>query len=115
MQPQAPNSQTPVPSASTPPALPDVPAPAATGQPSAPVPTAASAPVPAPAVAAKRGEVASPAIADDGDLIEKDWVEKTEHIITSMQNDPAAESAAFSKLKADYMQKRYGKSLKSDS
>ncbi|HEY1064211.1 MAG TPA: hypothetical protein VGE30_02840 [Candidatus Saccharimonadales bacterium] len=74
-----------------------------TSQASAP----AAAPVPAPAPSA-------PAMADDGDLIEKEWVAKVKQVVNGTAHDPYELNRQFTKLKADYMQKRYGKSIKLD-
>ncbi|MDL2341459.1 MAG: hypothetical protein QFB87_00030 [Patescibacteria group bacterium] len=55
---------------------------------------------------------AAPAIADDADLIEKEWVQKAKEIINKTQNDPNQQSRELSYFKADYMQKRYNKVIK---
>lgn len=55
-----------------------------------------------------------PAMADDNDLIEKEWVQQVKRIVSSTAHDPYQLSQQFSQLKADYMQKRYGKTIKSD-
>ena len=54
----------------------------------------------------------TPAVADDIDLIEKEWVHKAKAIIEQTQNDPHRQSKELSIFKADYMQKRYNKVLK---
>lgn len=78
----------------------------------APAQPAASQPAltPAPAVA----DVSAPAMADDGDLIEKEWVVKVRQIVQATAHDPFEQSRQFTILKADYLQKRYGKSIKSE-
>ena len=55
---------------------------------------------------------ANPPIADDTDLIEKEWVQKAKDIIKKTQNDPHLQSRELNIFKADYMQKRYNKVLK---
>lgn len=64
---------------------------------------------PAPATVAP---VQAPAIADDGDLIEKEWVNRAQHIVATTAGDPHAQNQQLSQLKADYLQKRYGKVIK---
>jgi hypothetical protein len=53
----------------------------------------------------------SPAIAGDDDLIEKEWVDKAKHIISSTRDDPARREKEVGRLQADYLKKRYGKEL----
>ncbi len=50
--------------------------------------------------------------ADDLDLIEKEWVQKAKEIVESTQNDPHIQSDELSKVKADYIKKRYGRDVK---
>jgi hypothetical protein len=57
----------------------------------------------------------TPDIAEDVDLIEKEWVEKAKHIVAQTKNDPREQNLEMSKLKADYMKKRYDKDLEIDS
>lgn len=52
------------------------------------------------------------AIADDGDLIEKEWVHKAKQIVESNRDDPYKQSEELTVFKADYMKKRYGKNIK---
>ncbi|CAN5163197.1 hypothetical protein BH09PAT3_BH09PAT3_2910 [soil metagenome] len=56
----------------------------------------------------------APELADDGDLIEKEWVAKVKQVLAATAHDPLEQSKQFTELKADYMQKRYGKSIKSE-
>lgn len=56
----------------------------------------------------------APAMADDSDLIEKEWVHKVKQVVRATAHDPYEQNRQFTKLKADYMQKRYGKSIKLD-
>lgn len=76
-----------------------------------PVPTA---PVPQAPVnlAGSQKSGQTPAVADDADLIEKEWVQKAKEIIAETQNDPHKQSKELNIFKADYMQKRYNKVLK---
>lgn len=53
-----------------------------------------------------------PAIADDVDLIEKEWVDKAKSIVHEYKHDPHNQEKEVGQLKADYQQKRYGKTIK---
>lgn len=76
------------------------------------VPPVSDAPVSSQPAGPTTGD--APAIADDGDLIEKDWVVKVKQIVRATADNPYEQNLQFTKLKADYMQKRYGKSIKLD-
>ncbi len=52
------------------------------------------------------------AIVDDGDAIEKDWVDKARQIVAANRNDPHRQSEEMMIFRADYMKKRYGKDIK---
>lgn len=54
----------------------------------------------------------NPSVAADEDLIEKEWVEKAKKVIAETKHDPYLQEQAVSKLQADYLQKRYNKSVK---
>lgn len=56
----------------------------------------------------------NPLIADDADLIEKDWVERAKHIVELTRNDPRAQANQLSHVKADYVSRRFGKDIKTD-
>lgn len=56
-----------------------------------------------------------PAIADDSDLIEKEWVMRAKHIVEQTRSDPYVQSQEVNKMKADYIKKRYGKDMKLSS
>ena len=51
-------------------------------------------------------------IADDADLIEKEWVIRAKAIVTQTQDDPHQQHREITKVKADYLKKRYNKDLK---
>ena len=53
-----------------------------------------------------------PAIADDADLIEKEWVNKAKQIVERTKEDPHQQSKELTSFKADYLQKRYNKTIK---
>lgn len=53
----------------------------------------------------------TPLVANDDDLIEKEWVDKAKKIITATKDDPFRREQEVSRLQADYLLKRYGKEL----
>jgi hypothetical protein len=74
-------------------------------------------PVSMPAVpAAQTGDATTTAtnlqVTDDGDLIEKEWVNKAKQIVERTRDDPYKQSEELTYFKADYMKKRYGKTIK---
>lgn len=52
--------------------------------------------------------------ADNADLIEKEWVERAKTIVAKTHDDPHKQKDEMSKVKADYIQKRFKKSIKTD-
>ena len=54
----------------------------------------------------------NPTAASDTDLIEKEWVEKAKAIVEQTRSDPHLQNKEISKFKADYMKKRYNKTIK---
>lgn len=71
-----------------------------------------------PAVITKSNDSATtssvPAIADDVDLIEKEWVDKARSIVNEYKHDPYMQEKAVGKLQSEYIKKRYGKTVKTD-
>jgi len=57
----------------------------------------------------------TPAIADDADLIEKEWVDKAKEIVARTREDPHQQNKEMSRVKADYLKKRYNKDLKTST
>lgn len=55
---------------------------------------------------------ATPALAEDIDLIEKAWVEKAKAIVRATHGDPYSQNKELNKVKADYIKKRYDKDVK---
>ncbi len=53
-----------------------------------------------------------PAIADDVDVIEKEWVDRAKKIVSETKDNPHQQEKAVSRLQADYLLKRYGKQIK---
>ncbi|MBI2592370.1 hypothetical protein HYW36_02750 [Candidatus Saccharibacteria bacterium] len=84
------------------PVIPDVPVamPAATGQPTTLTPVTSTA--------------SSKLTAHDTNLIEKQWVDKAKEIVAQTKSDPHKQKAEMSKVKADYIQKRFNKPIKTD-
>ena len=52
---------------------------------------------------------ATPLVAADEDLIEKEWVDKAKEIIQHTKDDPHARTQKVNELQRDYMQKRYNR------
>lgn len=88
--------------------------------------TAANAPAPipspAPAIPTSAGQSTaatapddSPMIADDTDLIEKEWVEKAKQLVEQTKNDPYKQNQEINKIKATYIKKRYNKDIQISS
>ncbi len=69
-----------------------------------------------PTVPVQSGEASAkklsvPATAQDGDLIEAEWVLKAEEIIARTKTDPHEQTLEISKLRAEYLKKRYDKTI----
>ncbi len=56
-------------------------------------------------------DTTNPSTAADEDLIEKEWVEKAKKVVAETKHDPYMQEQAVSKLQADYIKKRYGKTV----
>jgi hypothetical protein len=54
----------------------------------------------------------NPLVANDDDLIEKEWVNRAKKIVSDTKYDPYLQEREVSKLQADYLKKRYGKEVK---
>lgn len=54
----------------------------------------------------------NPVIADDIDVIEKEWVNKAKDVVKKTSSDPFEQERQVSKLQADYLKKRYNKDIK---
>lgn len=79
----------------------------------APAPVAPTAPpLPAMPQPVVDDSSANPLLAADDDLIEKEWVEKAKKVIAETRHDPHLQEQAVSRLQADYLQKRYNKTVK---
>jgi hypothetical protein len=58
-----------------------------------------------------RSLVATPDVAADNDLIEKEWVLKAKQIVEHTVEDPFKQQEELGKMRADYMKKRYNKDV----
>ncbi len=56
----------------------------------------------------------APDVAEDTDLIEKEWVDKAKQIVERTRDDPYEQSKELTLFKADYMKKRYNRTIKID-
>lgn len=59
--------------------------------------------------------VVSPTIANDDDLIEKEWVDRAKKVLAETKDDPYRREQEVNRLQADYLLKRYGRDLGSSS
>lgn len=118
LQPAIPAEKPAVPGGEQQPAAPEI-APAAPAAqavratPAIPMPFPPTAPVNPPAddVSSATAGAAVP-VMDDQDLIEKEWVHKAKQIVERNRDDPYKQSEELTVFKAEYMKKRYGKSIK---
>ncbi len=54
----------------------------------------------------------SPMVAEDVDLIEKEWVNKAKAIVQQTKNDPSQQNIQLNRFKADYLKTRFSKDIK---
>ncbi len=89
---------------------------AAPQAPSISVPSVAIPAVPNPATTSTTGTTTplsdDQLMADDADLIEKEWVNKAKAIVDNTRNDPHLQNKQINLVKADYIKKRYNKDIK---
>jgi hypothetical protein len=64
------------------------------------------------AITQSNGLPGMPTIADDTDLIEKEWVLKAKEIVERTKHDPYQQNKEVERIKADYLKKRYNKDVK---
>ena len=62
--------------------------------------------------AAQTNSATAALMADDADLIEKEWVVRAKAIVEHTKDDPHLQNREMNKVKADYLKKRYNKDLK---
>lgn len=66
-----------------------------------------------PGLGPAQAPVIDPSIdADDGELIEKAWIDKAKAIVSQTRNDPHKQNAEMNKVKKEYIKKRYNKDVK---
>lgn len=53
----------------------------------------------------------TPTVANDDDLIEKEWIEKAKRVLAETKEDPALRETEIKKLQLDYIRKRYGREI----
>ena len=99
-----------------PPVSNDNPSPAAQAQAAAQtaVPANAVSPAPVaqqPAQTQTAPALTNPDLAEDVDLIEKEWVNKAKAIVNHTKDDPRRQNTELNKMKADYIKKRYNKDI----
>lgn len=66
----------------------------------------------APAAAGVAAVADEATLAEDGDLIEKAWIDKAKQIVNHTKNDPYHQNIEINKVKKEYIQKRYNKEIK---
>jgi hypothetical protein len=79
---------------------------------SQPVVTPVSTPTPQTDGSDSSHTMTNPSLADDVDVIEKEWVDKAKSIVAATRHDPFEQSIKLTDMKHDYMKKRYGKEIK---
>jgi len=73
-----------------------------------------------PVIAAPPQDVAAPGaddshnVADNPDHIEREWVDKVKNVVASTRDDPYLQKDQMSKVKAEYIRKRFNKQIKTD-
>ena len=58
-----------------------------------------------------QASVILPTVANDDDLIEKEWVDKAKKVLAATKDDPYRREQEVNRLQADYLLKRYGREL----
>lgn len=53
----------------------------------------------------------NPAIAEDNDLIEAEWVKRAKEIVSENKKDPYQQGESVAGLKVDYLKKRFGREI----
>lgn len=72
----------------------------------------AKTPASTPADPAAAPTVPLPTTAADQDLIEPEWVNKAEQVVSQTAGNPYAEEEGVENLQVDYLKKRYGHEVK---
>jgi len=66
---------------------------------------------PATAITQPQADDSNPIVANDEDLIEKEWVDKAKGIIAATKDDPYRREQEINRLQIDYLRKRYGREV----
>jgi hypothetical protein len=77
-----------------------------------PLPTSLPSQVMPASNTAAAASVTPPAVADDVDLIEKEWVHRAKALVAKTKDNPHEQNKEMNKFKADYIKKRYNKEIK---
>jgi hypothetical protein len=56
----------------------------------------------------------SPKAGDNPDQIEREWIDKVKGVVASTREDPYLQKDQMSKVKAEYIKKRFNKQIKTD-
>lgn len=64
--------------------------------------------------AQKTTAVDDPLVANDGDMIESEWIKRAKKVVHETANDPAERDDEVSELRVDYQGKRFGIKTNSD-
>lgn len=56
----------------------------------------------------------SDAMAKEGHIIEKEWINRAKKIISETKDDPHKQKTEISKVKAEYIKKRFNKTIPAD-
>jgi len=80
--------------------------------PSVPIQPPVSTSIPLTPAAINPGSSNTPVVAEDNDLIEKEWVVKAKQIVAATKEDPHIQNKEINRFKADYLKKRYNKDIK---
>jgi hypothetical protein len=86
--------------------------PPAQAGPSLPLPPAMPSPAQPQADVSDTTQTGNLQASDDSDLIEKEWVNKAKEIVEKTRDDPYKQSEELTVVKADYIKKRYNKTIK---
>jgi hypothetical protein len=54
------------------------------------------------------------AVAADSDHIEREWIDKVKDVVARTHEDPHLQKEQMSRVKAEYIQKRFNKQVKTD-
>lgn len=67
-----------------------------------------------PITVSQGGRHTSTMIADDLDLIEKEWVDRAKRVVEQTRTDPYTQSEEINHIKTEYQHKRFNRQIKAD-